>query len=71
MSSAREGELPDGWRLQVLERSMGVYEVRAVGALGHVVAIVGTDVDNCIAEARAGARNVEQQVRSSRTVDME
>lgn len=54
--------LPDGWRLKVRERSMGVYEATVLDAHGRTSSVVGLDVDTVIAEATAGAIEIQRQL---------
>lgn len=57
--------LPEGWRLQILERSAGVYEVAAQDSRGRKVATTATDIASCIAEVVAGAWDLEAQSRTT------
>jgi hypothetical protein len=62
MSEAGQRGLPDGWQVTVTERSVGVFEVKAIDPYGRAVTTVGTDVDQEVSKVATAALKVQAEV---------
>jgi hypothetical protein len=55
-----------GWEFQVTERSIGVYEVKAMDAAGHQVMLEGLDPNELLVRARADAKRIREMLSARR-----
>jgi hypothetical protein len=49
-----------GWEFTIIERSLGVYEVNAIDAVGHQVSLEGTDPYELLERAKADVHRIRR-----------
>lgn len=55
-------DLPEGWRIHVSERSVGVYEVTARDGQGRSARLIGVDLEAAIDEVTVRATEIQRQL---------